>query len=276
MVTDDARDKLSAGRVANLGIGMLCFARDMSLAAFKNHVDFFPPGKKDNAGTIIPAKRRRITQATAPGYGPGERTERTVEAFELTSLNEYLRQGMDWEKPLDNYHPTVSDLFSTARQVIEAFPMIGVILTEVAPSNDSNYGRRDAMRIINFAVKGRCTTFNLWSSQVPTGTGLYLIVKKVPHPKGGARMVWFMEPYPRGWRNKEKDQTLEEKHAPRPTAEDLCWEEDGVIHVGETIYVGRSGQMSGDVCLDADRELARQGLFHKKMMGPSVETFLRI
>jgi len=75
--------------------------------------------------------------------------ERAVEMFELTQLNEHLRSKVDVGARIAGRDTYVSDMYSCASQVIEAFPMIGVIISEVAPSNDGNYGARDASRVRN-------------------------------------------------------------------------------------------------------------------------------
>lgn len=90
VVTPDQYHTEAQHRLANVGVGMLCFSRDMSLDVFNG-----PAGK-----TFKDFK---------PNFGPGERTERTVEIFELTALNEYLRHEKKGQ--------WVSDVFETARQV---------------------------------------------------------------------------------------------------------------------------------------------------------------
>ena len=195
-----------------------------------------------------------------------KRTERTVEIFELTALNEYLRR--------EDRGRCISSILTSAKQVAEAFPMVGVVLTEVAPSNDSNYGSRPSTRVINFTVRGRCQTFNLWSGKRPAGTPVWFIIKKMRYD---GRMVWAYQPYPSA-----EQPTLPTRgvdyHSPRPPLEDMCWEENGVTHVGEAVYVGMLGHNAGDVSLDPHKEMWKQGLFKTgdKCMPPTTEIFVRV
>lgn len=244
VVTPDKNNEFSGHRLASVGIGMLCFARDMSLQLFNETAERFPK----------------------PNYGPGQRTERTVEIFELTALNEYLRR--------EDRGRCISSILTSAKQVAEAFPMVGVVLTEVAPSNDSNYGSRPSTRVINFTVRGRCQTFNLWSGKRPAGTPVWFIIKKMRYD---GRMVWAYQPYPSA-----EQPTLPTRgvdyHSPRPPLEDMCWEENGVTHVGEAVYVGMLGHNAGDVSLDPHKEMWKQGLFKTgdKCMPPTTEIFVRV
>lgn len=248
VVTPDQNSVEAQHRLSNVGIGMLCFARDMSLAIF---------GGDHKAASVV----------GKPNYGPGQRTERTVEAFELTALNEYLRH--------EHQNKRISDIFTSARQVVEAFPMLGVVLTEVAPAHDSNYGSRPSTRVINFVVRGRCQTFNLWSGKRPAGTPAFLLVKKIPHE---GSMVWALEPYPSA-----EAPALPEKgvdyHSARPPPEALTWiEKNGTVGVGEAIFVGTIGSNVGDIALDPHRELWKQGLFKtgNHTMPPTTEIFIRV
>lgn len=259
VVTPDQKHDEAKHRLANVGIGMMCFARDMSLDIFNG-----------------PAGKGLVGEAFKPYFGPGERTERTVEVFEITALNEFLRS----QKGSGSKSCRISDAFETARQVIESFPLLGVVITEVAPANDSNYGSRPSTRVINFAVRGRCQTFNLWSGKRPAGTPAFLLVKKVQH---GESMVWAFEPYP-----SPEAPSLPERgvdyHSPRPPPEALTWIEKGkngkpdTVGVGEAIFVGTMGHNVGDIALDPHRELWKQGLFKtgNHTMPPTTELFLRV
>lgn len=234
VVASNRNDDNSSKRIQSLGIGMLCFSRDMRNENFTGKV---------------------------PKYGPGAVGERTVEVFELTDLNVYLGK-LDGEMKLE-----------TARQVIDAFPMLGVVLTEVAPSNDTDWQRRAATRVINFVVRGRCQMFNLWSGARPAGSPLYLLVKK--RLVDNNKWKWCFEPYP----CKEDDE-------PHPSPRELCWMEPNpanptgppIVKVGEAIQVGTLGHNLGDVSMDPNVEMWRQGLFRvdPKMMPPTSEVFLRV
>lgn len=132
---------------------------------------------------------------------------------------------------------------------------------QVAPSNDYNYGRRVPTRVVNYVVRGRCRTFNLWPGMLQPATELWLVVKKEKRSNESA-LVWQIIAYA----NQER---------PRPELEDLCWKEDGVVKVGAAVYVGRSGDNSGDVALTTHKELIQQDLF-KAGMPPTTEVFFRI
>ena len=167
--------------------------------------------------------------------------------------------------------------------MIEAFPLIGVVLTEVAPSNDTDYGRRSATRVINFVVRGRCQTFNLWSGKRPAGTPVFMIVKKRRLNDG--KYSWVFEPYPGpGQPTSWQQNSPMDYHTARPLPEDLCWVEklesgEEVIGVGEAVHIGTLGANVGDVALDPNTELYKQGLFigaNGHMMPATTELFVRI
>ena len=131
--------------------------------------------------------------------------------------------------------------------------------------------------MINFVVKGRSTTYNLWKSNVPAGTALYMVVKKVADTnrviKEGGRTttpyVWEFSPYPNAWRNKDGP-----KHVDYPP--ELCWMEGDTVHVGAAVHVGRTtGQSICDVSLDVDRNLTQQNLFNRGHSGTTIELFVR-
>ena len=266
VVTPDKNSEASQHRINRLGLGMLVFARDMSLDALSD------------PGSNLKLIGNRSLSTVKPYYGPGERTERTVEAFELTQLNAYLKETVgnasfeDSNKKQHNVR--VSDMYRSARQLVEAFPMLGVILTEVAPSNDVDYGKRASTRVINFVVRGRCQTFNLWTGKRPASTPVYLLAKK-RFDDNAQRHLWCFEPFPgQGGPHMPSN---EEYHVARPAPEDLCWQEDdGTIGVGEAVYVGMLGSNVGDVSLESDKEMWRQGLFVEGKMPPTTELFLRI
>lgn len=229
IVTPDKNNEISSTRLSEIGIGMLCFARDMKLDAFEHITD----------------------RQKKPNYGPGHRTERTVEAFELTSLNEYLHSEAKGK--------WVSDMFETAQQVKEAFPLLGVVLTEVAPANDGNYGNRPSTRVINFVVRGRCQTFNFWSGKRPAGTSVWLIIKKIRQQDN--KLVWAFEPWPRPGAVCSPTRN-DNYHDAYPPVDEMCWEDDNkVMHVGEALFVGSLGHNVGDVSLDPNRLMWKQGLF---------------
>jgi len=250
VVTYDKKSEEARHRIQEIGIGMLCFARDMSLRAF-DHAE----GKHSK-----------------PNYGPGTRTDRMVEAFELTSLNNHLRATS-----IDKNQKTicVSDFYKTATEVKEAFPMLGVVLAEVAPSNDSNYGNRPSTRVINFVVRGRAVTFNLWSGKRPAGTPVWFIIKKVRDEKN--RLVWAFVPYPAAGAPAIAMPFLD-YHSMRPSPDEMCWEEEGQMCVGDAVYVGSLGHNVGDVALDPNKELWKQGLFKtgNNVMPPTTDVFIRI
>lgn len=250
VVTPDRKSEISENRLREVGIGMLCFARDMKLDVFTGNVN----------------------SAMKPDYGPLGRTERTVEAFELTTLNEYLRMR-------DNSRGCISEILHSAQQVKEAFPFLGVVLTEVAPANDGNYGNRPSTRVINFVVRGRCNTFNFWSGKRPAGTAVWFIIKKIEFEN---RLVWAYVPYPRA--GAPAAPTKGYDHCDNyPPPEEMCWEEkdeEGNVSVrmGEAVFVGSMGNNVGDIALDPDRQMWKQGLFKtgNHTMPPTTEIFVRI
>lgn len=256
---NEKQDNKSIARLKELGLGMLCFARDMKLDAYDH------PGDPLAAAGMKPSYN-----AGANGTG-----ERTAELFELTALNNYLRS------PAANGR-LVSDIFATAAQVLEAFPMLGVVLTEVAPSNDTDYGQRHHTRVINFVVRGRCQAFNLWSGKRPAGTPVFFIVKKVPVAAGQDRYAWCFVPYPGAGQPDKPCWGGKEYHAAFPPPEELCWHEThrGVTtaHVGAAMRVGIIGDNVGDVALDPQVELYKQGLFkgNNMVMPVTTELFVRI
>jgi len=137
-----------------------------------------------------------------------------------------------------------------------------------------------SQRVINFAVRGRCQTFNLWSGKRPAGTPVFFIVKKVPVKEGSKDMVWCFVPTPT--RNQPSAPvpfgSVGEYHAHFPHPDSLCWEEDGRWHVGAAVRVGVLGDNTGDVALDPKTELYKQGLFKTSpyTMPVTTELFLRI
>ena len=171
--------------------------------------------------------------------------------------------------------PTFSNANFVLPQVIESFPLLGVILTEVAPANDSNYGSRPSTRVINFVARGRCQTFNMWSGKRPPGTPVWFMVKKIRYLN---RLVWAYVPYPSADAPTLPTADMD-YHSARPPLEDMCWtEDDGSVGVGESVFIGSMGSNVGDVALDPHRELWKQGLFKtgNKCMPPTTELFVRI
>lgn len=227
-------DEGSSIRLQNIGLSMLCFARDMNQ-------------------TLSKQRKFRDVQVGSDGssvvnYGPAV-GDKSVEVFELSQLNDHLRDKR------------VSRAFATARDLVNEFRLLGVVLTEVAPSSDRDYGGRPSTRVINYVVRGRCKTFNFWPGMHSAGTELWLIVKKYK-AFPDEPMVWVFEPYASGDR-------------PRPTLQDVSWVEDNVLHVGASVYVGQAGQNQSDIAYAATSDVKRQRLYDT-VMSPTIEVHLRI
>ena len=113
VVMPDLNDDLGGQRLSSLGLGMMCFARDPQLRVHKIRRDEPAPAAMVGA---IPLKLPKL-----PNYGtaPGERS---VEVFEVTTLNKYLTV------------PENSAMYDTADQLLQDFRLMGVILNEARPT----------------------------------------------------------------------------------------------------------------------------------------------
>ena len=244
VITPNLHDEKSLARMKDLAQGQLCFVRNMKLDEFNSD------GREDPKAPPRP-KAPLYTGGTS-GVG-----ERMVEAFELTQLNQHLSV------------PENSALYSSAKMVAQCFPLLGVVLTDVAPMNDGNWGSssRIATRVMNFVVRGRCRTFNLWASDCAHGSHAYFIIKKAPNGPMG-KLTWCLEPFPSAAAGKD--------HSPFPQTSDLCWIEDGKKRIGLAIYVGTLGESGGEIALDSKKELWKQGLFANHFMPPTTEIFIRV
>lgn len=235
VVVPNKNDRDSASRISRLGLGMLCFSRDMAQGVNKQRAF------RKNSDTMV--------GSTAVNYG-NTVGERSAEVFELTQLNEHLRV------------PEVSDNYESAAQVLHEFRFLGVILAEVAPATDHNFGGRPSSRVVNFVVRGKCRTFNFWPGAFPAHTELWLIVKKYQPKVGSGRLVWALQPYA----------SLDK---PRPTLDEICWIEGGKVKVGAAIYIGHTGQNIGDIAYDARRDVRTQSLYDT-IGSPQIELFIRV
>lgn len=233
VVVPNRNDEASSIRLQNIGLGMLCFARDMNQTLSK---------QRKFRDVLVGSDGSSIVNY---GLSIGDSS---VEVFELTQLNEHLRDQR------------VSRAFSSARDLVNEFRLLGVVLTEVAPSSDRDYGGRPSTRVINYVVRGRCKTFNFWPGMHSSGTELWLLVKKYK-AFPDEPMVWVFEPYASGER-------------PRPTIADLSWTENGKTHIGAAIYVGQTGQNLSDIAYAVTSDVKRQRLY-QTLMSPTIEMHIR-
>lgn len=228
-------DGESDRRLSRLGLGALCFARVLNTGKSK-----YPAG-----------------------------TEKAIEVFELTQLNDHLKKLKRTGKPDDEW-------YETADHVAEAFRLVGVIASEVAPANDGNSANRNLTRVINFAVRGRCRTFNLWAGAHPVGTPCFLIIKMAKNVEGSH--YWRLEPFP----NKVPSKSGKNPHSAYPELSDLMYDykdekmETSEQRVGIAVYVGKLGDNAGDVAINTDADLFNQGLFHSKGIPVTTELFIRV
>jgi hypothetical protein len=146
----------------------------------------------------------RGVSTTSYGVSPGPNT---VEFKELIQLNNYLE--------------TNSKFYPTAADVLAEWNLLGVVKTEVAPTNASTmYGTAPRSRIVNLIVSHRVSVLNYWAGQrIIEGQKLYLIVKK------NATGAWTISP----WTSTD---------AAVPPLADIM--SDDKTNVGGYVYVGKS------------------------------------
>lgn len=106
VVMPDLNDDLGGQRLSSLGLGMMCFARDTELLVHR---------KAQDKSAVVGAPRHKMTKP--PNYGTAG-GERSVEVFELTTLNKYLTA------------PEHTAMYATADELLEDFRLMGVILNE--------------------------------------------------------------------------------------------------------------------------------------------------
>lgn len=131
--------------ISQLGVGMLCFARQMQGA---QDVGLLPHGAKYAGGMS-------------------------------THLDPASGMFLEWSQ-LQHWLVKYGKHYKTPEQIAAEWKLAGVIKVEVAPNNDGNYGQRSSNRLLGFVVGQRVSTFNIFGLSVMEGTPLYLVIKKEP------------------------------------------------------------------------------------------------
>ena len=144
--TNAVDDPQGISDARDLGLSMLCFARDSAAASSSRH--------------------------HRPSYGVptgGPTSKNTTEMKELTQLNAFLERN--------------SHYYNTASEILAEWKLIGVIKTEAAPaslaSQATPYGSASSSRIVNLVVGYRVACLNYWSTaEIYQTQRLFLIIKK--------------------------------------------------------------------------------------------------
>lgn len=74
----------------------------------------------------------------------------------------------------------VSADYAQIKDILVDWNFFGVVSNEEGENNKSSTRRQSStQRSLNVIVKGKCTCYNIWHSDITTGTKLFLILKKV-------------------------------------------------------------------------------------------------